>query len=63
WRLICSSDKNFELWHFPLETVSHSEEGLEKVHQGSCFLMQWPMEMNESDVLEINIVIEVERYA
>ncbi len=62
WRLICDADSKFELWHFPLETVSHSEEGLEKVHQGSCFLMQWPLGMAKNGILEISLALEVERY-
>ncbi len=63
WRLVCSSETEFELWHFPLETVSHSEEGLEKVHQGSCFLMLWPLSLARNGLLEINLTIKVEQYA
>ncbi|HEY8478111.1 MAG TPA: alpha-amylase/4-alpha-glucanotransferase domain-containing protein [Chloroflexota bacterium] len=31
------------LWRFPVETVSSSEGGLERVYQGSCLLFQWPL--------------------
>lgn len=30
-----------QLWRFPLETVSHSEEGFEKTYQGSVLLFHW----------------------
>ncbi|MBP1719467.1 MAG: 4-alpha-glucanotransferase, partial [Deltaproteobacteria bacterium] len=30
-----------ELWHFPLETVSQSEKGLEKTIQGNVLLFSW----------------------
>jgi alpha-amylase len=30
--------KNIDLWHYPVETVSLSEEGAEKVFQGVCLL-------------------------
>jgi alpha-amylase len=30
-----------ELWHFPLETVSQSEKGLEKTTQGNVLLFSW----------------------
>ena len=63
WRMVCGADRDFELWHFPLETVSHSEDGLEKVHQGSCFLMQWPLSEAKNGVLEIVLTLEVEQYS
>jgi hypothetical protein len=31
-------DKKIDLWHYPVETVSLSEEGAEKVFQGVCLL-------------------------
>ena len=29
------------LWHFPLEAVSNSEAGYERVYQGTCTLLWW----------------------
>jgi alpha-amylase len=29
------------LWHFPVETVSNSEDGFERVFQGGCLLLHW----------------------
>jgi len=31
------------LFHFPIETVSESEEGLERTYQGLCVLCCWPL--------------------
>ncbi len=31
------------LWHFPLEAVSNSEAGYERVYQGTCTLFWWDM--------------------
>ncbi|MDP2689735.1 MAG: DUF1926 domain-containing protein, partial [Deltaproteobacteria bacterium] len=33
------------LWRFPLHTVSLSEEGFEKIYQGSCLLFLFPVEL------------------
>jgi hypothetical protein len=33
------------LWVAPIETVSESEEGFERVYQGSQILAVWPVEM------------------
>jgi len=30
-----------EIWHFPLETLSQSEEGYDIIQQGMCFLPHW----------------------
>lgn len=32
-----------DLWFFPIETVSRSEEGLEKTYQGTTFLVHWKL--------------------
>lgn len=29
------------IWHFPLQTLSQSEEGYDIIHQGICFLPHW----------------------
>ena len=34
-----------ELWRFPVETVSQSEEGFESVYQGSCIVGCWRIQM------------------
>ncbi|HID88454.1 MAG TPA: DUF1926 domain-containing protein [Anaerolineae bacterium] len=31
------------LWHFPLEVVSNSEAGYERVYQGTCTLLWWDL--------------------
>jgi alpha-amylase len=37
-KISLSSDKNFNFWTFPLETVSLSEEGFERTYQGTSML-------------------------
>ena len=36
-----SFDEEVTLWRFPVETVSLSEDGFERVYQGSCLLPLW----------------------
>jgi len=33
------------LWHFPLEVVSNSEAGYERVYQGTCTLLWWEVRL------------------
>lgn len=34
-----------ELWLFPLETISNSESGFERIYQGTCLLARWRLEL------------------
>lgn len=34
-------DRPATLWRFPIETISNSEAGFERVYQGSCLLSHW----------------------
>ena len=37
--------RKFNLWTFPIETVSQSESGLERTYQGTSGLFWWPLEL------------------
>ncbi len=37
-RMTFSFDENIELWHYPVETISLSEQGVERLYQGTAFL-------------------------
>ena len=34
-----------EIWQFPLQTLSQSEEGYDIIHQGMCFLPHWKLNL------------------
>ncbi|HUL30898.1 MAG TPA: alpha-amylase/4-alpha-glucanotransferase domain-containing protein, partial [Thermodesulfobacteriota bacterium] len=42
-KVVLKIDSNCNLWRFPLETVSLSESGFERIFQGSCLLLYWPL--------------------
>lgn len=37
------TSKKFDLWRFPIETASNSENGFEKVYQSSTILLRFPL--------------------
>lgn len=39
-----------QLWRFPLETISQSERGLEKIYQGSVLLFHWKFILQPEEV-------------
>ncbi|MEZ0240626.1 MAG: alpha-amylase/4-alpha-glucanotransferase domain-containing protein [Chloroflexota bacterium] len=38
-----------DAWWAPIETVSNSEEGFERVYQGSALLLSWPLQLEPGD--------------
>jgi alpha-amylase len=44
-KVVLKTDRRCGLWRFPIETVSLSESGFEKIFQGSCLLLYWPLDL------------------
>jgi alpha-amylase len=42
-------------WRYPIETVSGSEAGFERVYQGSCLLLQWLLKLPAGDSVDIEL--------
>jgi hypothetical protein len=42
-------------WRFPIETVSGSEAGFERIYQGSCLLLQWLFKLPPDDHIDIEL--------
>ena len=43
------------LWRFSIETVTGSEAGFERNHQGSCLTLLWPIELEPQQCWNIQI--------
>ena len=55
FEVFLKTDKNGSLWRFPIETVSLSESGFEKIFQGSCLLFYWPLDLEPKKQFEMNM--------
>ncbi len=44
-RIIVTADHPAAWWQFPLETISNSEAGFERVYQGTCITSYWPLDL------------------
>jgi 4-alpha-glucanotransferase len=42
-------------WRFPIETISGSEAGFERVYQGSCLLLHWLFKLPPDDSIDIEL--------
>ena len=57
-RVFFSFDKDTSFWRFPIETVSLSEAGFEKIFQGSCLLFFWDISVDKTFETGFKIKIE-----
>ena len=50
-----------EFWIAPIETVSESEEGFERIYQGSQIVAVWPVELAPGAEWRCNLVLKISR--
>jgi 4-alpha-glucanotransferase len=46
---VTSTTANADAWWAPIETVSNSEDGFERVYQGSGLLLSWPVTLRRGE--------------
>ena len=47
------------LWRFPVETVSHSEGGVERTYQGSCIMPSWKLNFRPGEEKKLKLSINM----
>ncbi len=57
--VVLRMDKRCNFWRFPVETVSLSESGFERIFQGSCLLFYWPLELEPRGQFEVTIELGI----
>lgn len=50
-----------DLWRFPIETVSSSEAGVERVYQCSCTLLSWPLALEPGARWQTTLTFTLDR--
>jgi hypothetical protein len=58
-KVILKMDRNCNLWRFPIETVSLSESGFERIFQGSCLFLHWPLNLEPSKCFEFGVELKI----
>jgi len=59
-KVVLKTDKRCNLWRCPIETVSLSESGFERIYQGSCLLLYWPLEFEPGGQFEVTIELGIQ---
>ncbi len=52
-------DPAAEIWRYPVETVSSSESGFERVYQGSAFTAIWPIELGAGEKSRFKVRVRI----
>ncbi len=66
WRriaVVIKSDREFTLLRYPIETASLSEAGAEKIHQGVCLRLLFPVLLKPGDYEYYSLVLAVKSVA
>jgi len=58
-KVILKIDRNCDLWRFPVETVSLSESGFERIFQGSCLLLYWPLDLEPGKEFQVSVELGI----
>jgi len=59
FRVTLRLDRSGDIWYMPIETVSQSEEGAERIYQGSALLASWPLTLNPGATERIEVCLEI----
>lgn len=59
FRLALSADRRFDLWRFPVHTVSMSESGFERVYQSSVIMPRFALQLDPGKQESIQFTLKV----
>ena len=52
-------DKPATLWRMPIETISNSEGGFERVYQSSCLFPHWKLQLAPGETWRVRLTVEL----
>jgi alpha-amylase len=58
--VLLALDRAANFWRFPIETVSQSESGFEKIYQGSAVLFNWKLTLKPGEKWKTKIILRIE---
>lgn len=60
FRLKLTFPEKASIWCFPIETVTMSESGFERIYQGSAVVPNWQIDLDSDEVFEIQMTLDIE---
>ena len=58
-KVVLKTDRNCNLWRFPVETISLSESGFERIYQGSCLFLYWPLDLEPGKGFQVTVELGI----
>ncbi len=52
-------EKPATFWRYPVETISQSEGGFERVYQGSCMLLGWEVSLRPQETFHAKVITQL----
>jgi alpha-amylase len=59
-QIVLKTSQPAKFWRYPVETISQSEGGFERVYQGSCLLLGWEVFLGPRDVFEAKVITRLQ---
>ena len=56
-----SASEKFELWKFPVETLTLEHDKIEPIYQSTCFLLRWPIKIEPGKEWNVSVTIRLEK--
>jgi len=53
------TDRRIGLWRFPVESVSNSESGIERIYQASCLIVLLPFKLSPGNAADLNLIWDI----
>jgi alpha-amylase len=54
-QLELTTSPRIRLWHFPVESISNSEGGIERIYQSSCLMLLLPIDVPAGGIAEFDL--------
>ena len=54
-RIVIRTGEDATWWQFPIETVSNSEAGFERVYQGTALIVHWPLNLKPGELWRLSL--------
>ena len=59
-RILFQTSQPAKFWRYPVETISQSEGGFERVYQGSCLLFGWDVSLKANGRFEMKVTTRLQ---
>lgn len=60
--VLLQTDKNADIWYFPVQSISQSEEGFELIYQNSVIIPRWNIQLKPNQAWQVKILKKINQF-